>query len=77
MASCLILFINNTPDLQQIVTTDALMEAIQLPDGSTVWVNKHSQLTFPTSFDGTTRKVQLVGEAFFQNNQKCRETFYC
>ena len=57
---------NSTPELQQITTTDGLMEDIHLPDGSRVWVNKNSELTYPKSFEGTTRTVSLKGEAFFQ-----------
>jgi len=60
------LFVNNTAELQQLATADQLMENVQLPDGSTVWLNKHSQLSFPESFAGTERIVQLEGEAFFK-----------
>lgn len=39
---------------------------VVLPDGSTVWLNASSKITFPTSFDGHARRlVQLSGEAFF------------
>ena len=36
-----------------------------LPDGSVATLNKHSVLTYPSSFKGKTRKVKLEGEAFF------------
>ena len=38
---------------------------IQLPDGSQVWVNSGSKLTYEGRFDGSTREVHLDGEAYF------------
>lgn len=39
---------------------------ISLPDGSQVWLNAASRLTFPTVFTGESRLVELVGEAYFE-----------
>ncbi|HEY1009775.1 MAG TPA: FecR family protein [Daejeonella sp.] len=40
---------------------------IHLPDGSTVWLNAASKLTYPSSFSShTNRKVDLTGEAYFE-----------
>ena len=60
------IFVNTSQAINQLVTTNTIMENIVLPDGSTVWVNKHSQLSFPATFKGTERVVQLTGEAFFE-----------
>lgn len=38
---------------------------IILPDGSVVWMNAGSQLTFPAHFDPAFREVYLEGEAYF------------
>ncbi|MES1160238.1 MAG: FecR family protein [Bacteroidota bacterium] len=38
---------------------------IQLPDGTQVWLNSDSRLTYKQDFPGETREVQLTGEAFF------------
>ncbi|WP_343743760.1 FecR domain-containing protein [Chitinophaga sp.] len=36
-----------------------------LPDGSKVWLNAGSSITYPTAFAGQERKVSVTGEAFF------------
>jgi ferric-dicitrate binding protein FerR (iron transport regulator) len=37
-----------------------------LADGSKVWLNAASSLTYPTAFTGEERKVQISGEAYFE-----------
>ncbi len=37
-----------------------------LADGSHVWVNVASAVTFPTAFNGPVRKVEITGEAYFE-----------
>ncbi|MFA5243802.1 MAG: FecR family protein [Pedobacter sp.] len=40
---------------------------IRLPDGTNVWLNAASKLTYPSSFAGLqTRNVELSGEAYFE-----------
>lgn len=39
---------------------------LNLPDGSRVWLNAASSLTFPANFNGNDRKVTLKGEAYFE-----------
>jgi len=45
---------------------------LDLPDGSTVWLNDGSKLRFPQQFNEKTRTVYLTGEAYFniQHNPK-------
>src|SRR5690606_29053557 len=37
-----------------------------LPDGTKVWLNVESRMSFPEQFSDTLRQVQLVGEAYFE-----------
>jgi ferric-dicitrate binding protein FerR (iron transport regulator) len=39
---------------------------VALPDGTQVWLNAGSSLTFPTAFVGRQREVMLTGEAYFE-----------
>jgi hypothetical protein len=39
---------------------------VVLPDGSKVWLNAASSISFPTLFKGTERRVQIKGEAYFE-----------
>lgn len=36
----------------------------QLPDGSEVWLNSGSKISYPTQFSDSIRKVEVVGEVF-------------
>lgn len=38
---------------------------IKLPDGSTVWLNAESSISYPEYFDKDERRIKLKGEAFF------------
>jgi ferric-dicitrate binding protein FerR (iron transport regulator) len=39
---------------------------LTLSDGSQVWLNVGSSLTYPTAFTGKERKVKITGEAYFE-----------
>jgi transmembrane sensor len=39
---------------------------ITLPDGTQVWLNAASSITYPTAFSGTERIVKVTGEAYFE-----------
>lgn len=39
---------------------------VRLPDGTEVWLNAASSITYPTSFTGENRKVTMSGEVYFE-----------
>jgi ferric-dicitrate binding protein FerR (iron transport regulator) len=51
--------------LSQVTTKPGSKTQIQLPDGSIVWLNASSNLTYDKDFGKTLREVNLTGEAFF------------
>jgi transmembrane sensor len=51
--------------LSQVTTKPGSKSQIQLPDGSSVWLNSSSSLTYDKNFGKSIREVNLVGEAFF------------
>ena len=61
-------FLNNqssyTPELIANTDTSEKKEVL-LGDGTTVWLNENSKLSYPKTFDRDQRIVQLEGEAFF------------
>ena len=48
----------------------------ELPDGTQVWINAGSKLTFPNFFNADKRVVQLEGEAYFKVKSDKKHPFY-
>jgi transmembrane sensor len=49
---------------------------ITLPDGSKVWLNAATSLSFPSSFEGAAeRRVSVNGEAYFEIAANARQPF--
>ena len=46
-----------------------------LPDGTHVWINSDSELSFPAQFDETKREVVLSGEAYFSVTKNAAKPF--
>ncbi|WP_127132865.1 FecR family protein [Pseudoflavitalea rhizosphaerae] len=46
-----------------------------LPDGTNVWLNAASSITYPTSFSGNERKVSVTGEAYFEVAKNATQPF--
>ncbi len=49
---------------------------LTLSEGSRVWLNADSKLTYPVAFTGDERRVKLSGEAFFEISKDAAKPFY-
>ncbi len=50
---------------------------VTLPDGSKVWLNAASSITYPTAFTGKERRVKITGEVYFEvNSLNAQSPFY-
>jgi transmembrane sensor len=49
----------------EVVTKKGSTSRIKLPDGTQVWLNTDSKLTYAGDFSGPSREVTLSGEAYF------------
>lgn len=52
-------------EMQRVYVPAGQRTQVILSDGTTVWVNGKSTLTFPNRFTSRTREVELDGEAYF------------
>lgn len=70
VSSCL-LTLNFTQSRSPVVATNSMFvpagqrARLTLQDGTVVWLNAKSTLTYPSQFEGKERKVIIEGEAFF------------
>jgi ferric-dicitrate binding protein FerR (iron transport regulator) len=54
------------PIYQQVTSPRGNKTRLELSDGSVVWLNHGSSLSFPLQFTGNNRMVYLEGEAYFE-----------
>lgn len=57
---------DHSGEKNEVSTRNGSKTKITLPDGSTVWLNAGSVLTYNKDFGGDIREVDLSGEAFFE-----------
>ena len=48
---------------------------LQLPDGTSVWLNASSEIIYPAYFSGSTREIHLNGEAYFEVSKNSHRPF--
>lgn len=60
--------------MQTIHARYGTVSKLQLPDGSTAWLNSGSSISFPQQF-ADTRNVQVEGEVFFDVTENKRQPF--
>lgn len=66
----------NTSTLNQIIIPYGKRSEITLADGTHIWLNSGSQLSYPTKFKSDSREVFLTGEAFFDVKANPEKPFY-
>lgn len=57
------------------VSTQNEIKELMLPDGSKVWLNKHTTLKYPKEFGEDGRKVYMDGEAYFEVEKNPHKPF--
>ena len=67
----------NAPiSINTIATPRGGQYQIILPDGTKVWLNAASSLRFPTRFTGSSREVEITGEAYFEVTKNEKMPFH-
>jgi ferric-dicitrate binding protein FerR (iron transport regulator) len=62
--------------VQVVFTKKGKRNLVTLPDGTKVWLNAESSLTYPKNMDSLkNRTVKLSGEAFFQVSENLQKPF--
>ena len=54
---------------------DGVKTQLRLPDGTMVWLNSGSKLSYPSLFSEDARNVELTGEAFFDVTENKAKPF--
>ncbi len=52
--------------MNTISTPNGRQFKLQLPDGTLVWLNAASSISYPVRFDAARRRVNVTGEAYFE-----------
>ncbi|MDT8402744.1 MAG: FecR domain-containing protein [Bacteroidales bacterium] len=68
---------NSGKNNENIILTDAGQKNVRvdLPDGSTAYLNRNSSITYPDRFDSQSRTVKLEGEAYFDIESDSKRPF--
>jgi transmembrane sensor len=62
--------------MQTVTAPFGAFTSLNLPDGTKVWLNAGSKISFPQQFDPKSRKVDLVGEAYFEVVSNEKQPFF-
>ena len=57
---------NSPQEIITLLSAPGIVTNVVLPDGSEVWLNSQSEISYPLKFTGKERTVQLMGEAYFK-----------
>jgi len=58
-----------------ITTPNGGQYKLRLADGTNVWLNAASSITYPTAFIGERREVTITGEAYFEVSENKQKPF--
>ena len=64
------------PAMAQVIIPYGKRSEIILADGTKIWLNAGSTLSYPVRFTGNSREVYLSGEAFFEVSTDRSKPFY-
>lgn len=64
-----------TGEFHTLTTPKGGQYQLVLPDGSKVWLNAASSITYPTAFSEKDRTVSITGEAYFEVANNKSKTF--
>ena len=62
-------------EMHAVVVPEGKDMRLTLSDGTQVWLNANSRLTYPTAFRGKNREVELQGEGYFKVTHDARHPF--
>ena len=63
------------PSVLTLDVPAGMTHQLTLPDGTQVWLNADSRITYPKAFSGVTREVHVDGEAYFKVAKNARKPF--
>jgi ferric-dicitrate binding protein FerR (iron transport regulator) len=63
-----------TPQVSEVITREGSRTSVYLPDGTRVWLNAASKITYAKNFE-ESREVTLSGEAFFDVTRNSAKPF--
>jgi transmembrane sensor len=59
-----------------VVADNGQISRLELPDGTVVWLNSGSRISYSNRFGNKHRKTRLTGEAFFDVNGNRKQPFW-
>lgn len=62
--------------INEVICPAGQITEIVLSDGTRVWLNSESKISYPSAFNAQNRSVQLDGEAFFEVTKNAGTPFF-
>lgn len=59
-----------------MTTPKGMQYNLVLPDGTRIWLNAASSIRYPTVFEGSERRVEVTGEAYFEVAHNPAQPFF-